>query len=46
MWGETSDDGNEAIGQLDERFRWRAGGGRAVFALRARFVAPACLLGG
>ena len=46
MWCEASDDGNEAVGQLDERFRWRADVGRAVFALRARFATPAGLLGG
>jgi hypothetical protein len=45
MWREASDDSNEPIGQLDEWFRWRAGVGRAVFALRARFVTPACLPG-
>jgi hypothetical protein len=45
MWREACDGGNEAIGQMVERFRWRAGVGRAVFALRARFVAPAGLLG-
>jgi hypothetical protein len=40
MWCEAFDDGNEAVGQLDERFRWRAGVGWAVFALRARFATP------
>src|SRR5208283_5321016 len=45
MWREASDGGNEAIGQLDEWFRWRAEGSRAVFARRARFATPAGLLG-
>src|SRR5208282_1608670 len=45
MWREAADGGNEAIGQMVERLRWRAEGSRAVVARRARFATPAGLLG-